>query len=266
MAQASRLPALAHVYRCVADAAWRSVDFVSDLHLSAATPRTFERWQRYLQETPADAVFILGDLFEVWVGDDARLPGSFAQRAADVLHDAAARRPLHFMAGNRDFLVGAGLLRDCGIVALPDPTLLDAWGQRVLLTHGDALCLDDTDYQAFRALVRQPAWREAFLARPLAERESLARAMRDASQAAQRRKPVPDGTDIDAAAAVTWLHACGARTMVHGHTHRPGSDVLAPGHVRWVLADWDCDGEAPRAQALRLTRDGLTRIDLLSAR
>jgi UDP-2,3-diacylglucosamine hydrolase len=266
MADAARLPALANVYECTADASWRTVDFISDLHLSAATPRTFERWQRYLRETPADAVFILGDLFEVWIGDDARLPASFAQRAAEVLHDAAAQRPLHFMAGNRDFLVGAALLRDCGVVALADPTLLDAWGQRVLLTHGDALCLADTDYQAFRALVRQPSWREAFLARPLAERETLARTMRDASQAAQRARPVPEWADVDVAAAVAWMHAAGSRTLVHGHTHRPGSDVLAPGYVRWVLSDWDCDAAPARAQALRLTRDGLARVDLLNAR
>jgi UDP-2,3-diacylglucosamine hydrolase len=266
MAQAPRLPALTNVYECVAEAGWRAVDFISDLHLSQDTPRTFERWQRYLRETPADAVFILGDLFEAWIGDDARVPDSFAQRAADVLHAAAAQRPLHFMAGNRDFLVGASLLRDCGMTALPDPTLLDAWGQRVLLTHGDALCLADTEYQAFRARVRQPAWRDAVLARPLAERESLARTMRDASEAARRNKPVPDGVDVDAAAAVAWMHAAGARTLIHGHTHRPGSDVLAPGHVRWVMSDWDCDAEPHRAQALRLTRDGLARIDLLRAR
>jgi UDP-2,3-diacylglucosamine hydrolase len=266
MAPASRLPALANVYQCQANSAWRSVDFISDLHLSAKTPRSFERWQRYLRETPADAVFILGDLFEVWIGDDARLPGSFAQCAADVLHDAAARRPLHFMVGNRDFLVGASLLRDCGVAALADPTLLDAWGQRVLLTHGDALCIEDTDYQSFRALVRQASWREAFLARPLAEREALARTMRDASEAAKRRKPVPDWADVDAAAAVAWMHASGARSLIHGHTHRPGSDVLAPGHVRWVLSDWDCDAEPQRAQALRLTRDGFERIDLSNAR
>jgi UDP-2,3-diacylglucosamine hydrolase len=264
--QASRLPALSNVYESTAEAGWRAIDFISDLHLSEATPRTFERWQRYLIETPADAVFILGDLLEVWIGDDSRVPGSFAQRAADVLHDAAAQRPLHFMVGNRDFLVGAGMLRDCGVTALSDPTVLDAWGQRVLLTHGDALCLDDTDYQAFRALVRQPSWRDAVLARPLAEREALARKMRDASQAAKRGKPVPDWADVDAAPAVAWMHAAGARTMIHGHTHRPGSDVLAPGHVRWVLSDWDCDAEPHRAQALRLTRDGLARVDLLHAR
>jgi UDP-2,3-diacylglucosamine hydrolase len=261
----SRLPALSNVFECPVEPEWRAIDFISDLHLSPSTPRTFDAWARHLRESPADAMFILGDLFEVWIGDDARTPGSFAQRAADVLLDAAARRPMHFMVGNRDFLVGAAMLRECGVVALPDPTLLDAWGQRLLLTHGDALCLDDTEYQAFRAQVRGASWRRDFLARPLAEREQMARAMRDASERIKRSKPVPEWADVDAAAAVAWMHAAGSRTLIHGHTHRPGSDVLAPGYTRWVLSDWDCDAAPHRAEALRLTRDGLARIDLCPA-
>ncbi len=257
-----RLPALPPLYELPADARWRAVEFISDLHLSEATPRTFEVWSRYLRTTRADAVYILGDLFEVWVGDDARAPGSFAERAAEVLIDGASRRTMAFMAGNRDFLVGSALLRHCGVAALPDPTLLDAWGQRVLLTHGDALCLADTDYQAFRAQVRSDAWRQDFLAQPLGERERLARAMRDASRDAQRGKAPGLWADVDAAAAVAWMHAAGSHAMVHGHTHRPGSEVLAPGYTRHVLSDWDCEAQPPRAQALRLTRDGFSRLDL----
>ena len=253
-------PRLQQLYELQAEAGWRSIDFISDLHLSEHTPRTFDVWAGYLRATPADALFILGDLFEVWVGDDSRLPRSFAGRAAEVLRDAASRRSVAFMAGNRDFLVGASMLRDCGLMALPDPTVLDAWGQRVLLTHGDVLCLDDTDYLEFRAQVRTPAWREAFLARPLAERQRLARTMRDASAAAQRAKTPAQWADVDTAAAVAWMHAAGSRDMVHGHTHRPGSEVLAPGYTRHVLSDWDCDAEPQRAQVLRLTRDGFSRI------
>jgi UDP-2,3-diacylglucosamine hydrolase len=265
VAQASRLPALPQIQECRAEPDWQTVDFISDLHLSDQTPRTLAAWALYLRDTPADAVFILGDLFEAWIGDDSRLPGSFAQRAAQVLHDAAARRPVSFMAGNRDFLVGAAMLRECGVAALSDPTVLDAWGQRVLLTHGDALCLADTEYQAFRSQVRSPAWRQGFLAKPLPERERLARAMRDASHAIQRARPAAEWADVDAAAALSWMHAADSRTLIHGHTHRPGSDVLAPGHMRWVLSDWDCDAPRYRAEALRLTRDGLVRIDLLAA-
>jgi UDP-2,3-diacylglucosamine hydrolase len=265
VAAASHLPALANVFQCHAETAWHAIDFISDLHLSEATPLTFEAWSRYLRQSPADAVFILGDLFEVWIGDDARLPGTFSQRTSDVLAEAASRRPVHFMAGNRDFLVGAQMLRDCGVVALPDPTVVDAWGERVLLTHGDALCLGDTEYQAFRAQVRTPQWRRSFLDLPLAERERLARTMRDASQALQRSRGAAQWADVDAAAAVAWMHAAGCRTLVHGHTHRPANEVLGPGYTRWVLSDWDADAAPHRAQALRLTRDGFARIDLAAA-
>jgi UDP-2,3-diacylglucosamine hydrolase len=260
---------LANVYEYVAEPEWQRVEFISDLHLSDATPATFEVWANYLRTTRADAIFILGDLFEVWIGDDARTLGSFAQRAADVLQEAASLRPMSFMVGNRDFLVGAAMLRDCGVVALPDPTVLDAWGQRVLLTHGDELCLSDTDYQRFRREVRSDAWRMGFLAKPLAEREHLARNMRDASEAAKRarfgNKPVAEWADVDPAGAVSWMHAAGCRTLIHGHTHRPGSEVLAPAHTRHVLSDWDVDVAPHRAEVLRLTRDGIVRVDLLAA-
>lgn len=258
-------PPLRKVYQLAAEPQWRELEFISDLHLSELQPRTFEAWSSYLRTTRADAVFILGDLFEVWIGDDAREAGNFAQRAADVLADAASRRHVAFMAGNRDFLVGSSMLRDCGVAALADPTVLDAWGHRVLLTHGDELCLDDESYQAFRVQVRGDAWRKAFLAKPLAERERIARGMRDASEASKRAKPVEAWADVDAAAAVAWMHAAGSRDMVHGHTHRPGSEVLAPGYIRHVLSDWDCDAAPMRAQVLRLTRDGFSRIDVARA-
>jgi UDP-2,3-diacylglucosamine hydrolase len=263
------LRALANVYEYRADADWRRIEFISDLHLSDTTPRTFELWAHYMRTTQADAVFVLGDLFEAWIGDDARLPGNLAQRAADVLQDATARRPVSFMAGNRDFLVGGEMLRDCGVVALSDPTVLDAWGHRVLLTHGDELCLADAAYQAFRTKVRSPTWRQAFLARPLSEREQIARSMRDASEAANRARfggqPMTDWVDVDTAAAVSWMHAAGSRTLIHGHTHHPGSDALAPGYMRHVLSDWDCDARPNRAEVLRLTRDGIERVGLLAA-
>ena len=127
-----------------APAAWRAIDFLSDLHLSDTTPRTFDALATHLRCTEADAVFILGDLFEVWVGDDARHAGFEAECAA-MLAEASSHRFIAFMAGNRDFLVGDALLMDCGIARLQDPTLLSAWGRQLLLTHGDALCLSDTE-------------------------------------------------------------------------------------------------------------------------
>lgn len=251
---AAALPAY---FEFAAPQGWKAIDFISDLHLCEALPRTFRAWSAHLRQTPADAVFILGDLFEAWVGDDSRtLP--FERRCLDVLADAASHRTLAFMVGNRDFLLGAAMLRASGMMGLPDPTLLDAWGQRVLLSHGDALCLDDGPYQAFRAEVRSAPWQQAFLARPLAERQRLAAEMRRASSS-RHRFDGNSAVDVDAAAAVGWLHALGAAEMVHGHTHRPGSNALAPGFKRHVLSDWDLD-TADRAEVLRLTRDGFERI------
>ncbi|MEO5735447.1 MAG: UDP-2,3-diacylglucosamine diphosphatase [Rubrivivax sp.] len=253
MATATDLPAF---YEWRTEPDWRAVEFISDLHLSDALPRTFDAFAAHLRHSNADAILILGDLFEAWVGDDMRgLP--FERRCVEVLGDAASRRCMAFMHGNRDFLVGSAMLRDCGLRAVPDPTVLDAWGQRILLTHGDALCLDDLPYQRFRSEVRADAWQAAFMARPLSERLQIAAGMRQQSAAHQQLDGNPD-IDVDAAEAVRWMHAMGAAEMVHGHTHRPGSNLLAPGHKRHVLSDWDLD-YGSRAQVLRLTRAGFER-------
>ncbi len=239
---------------------WRAIDFVSDLHLAENMPRTFAAWQQHLLGTPADAVFILGDLFELWIGDDARtLP--FARRCVDVLAEASARRAVAIMVGNRDFLLGTAMRRDCGAIGLPDPTVLSAWGHRLLLTHGDALCLADAPYMAFRRQVRSESWQRDFLAKPLTERMQIAAEIRRASTT-RRQFDGDAAADIDVAEAVRWLHAQGAAEMVHGHTHRPGSATLAPGFRRHVLSDWDLDHDpaAPRSEVLRLTRAGLARV------
>lgn len=233
---------------------WGSVDLISDLHLQPQERATFEAWRRYLQATPADAVFILGDLFEAWVGDDAALQPGFEAECAQVLQEAAARRPIFFLHGNRDFLIGEGLARQCGLTLMADPCVLDFAGQRWLLTHGDALCLDDTEYLRFRAQVRSPQWRADFLGRPLAERQAVARQLREASQA---RAPMAAGyADVDTAAAREALVRADARVMVHGHTHRPGEHDLGDGLRRIVLSDWDAAARPPRLQALRLHADG----------
>ncbi len=236
---------------------WRQIDFISDLHLGVQTPRTVQALETHLAHTPADGVFVLGDLFEVWVGDDAR-QRPFERRCVELLAQASTRRQVVFMHGNRDFLVGAALLKASGMAGLPDPTVLDAWGQRVLLTHGDALCLDDKPYQAFRAQVRSAGWQHDFLARPLAQRLRIAAEIRQASQT-RRQFDGDAGADLDTAESVRWLHALGCREMVHGHTHRPGSHLLAPGFKRHVLSDWDLD-TADRAEVLRLSRDGFERV------
>lgn len=243
-----------------ADPAWRCIDLLSDVHLHADMPRTFDAWRAHLLGTPADAVLMLGDLFEVWIGDDAAGSG-FASDCVAVLREAARQRALFFLPGNRDFLVGDALLAATGMQALADPTLLSAFGQRWLLSHGDALCLDDADYQRFRAQVRSAAWQQGFLAQPLAERERQARQMREASMAHQADLGPTGWSDVDADAAARWLAAAGSRTLIHGHTHRPGTHALPGGGVRHVLGDWDFDHGTPRARILRLTAAGLQPLD-----
>jgi UDP-2,3-diacylglucosamine hydrolase len=244
-----------------AGAHWGCVDLLSDLHLHPDDPDTFAVWRRHLQSTTADAVFLLGDVFEAWVGDDAIDTPGFAADCARVLRDASARRPLFFLHGNRDFLVGDALARACGFTLMADPTVLALGAQRWLLTHGDALCLSDTDYLAFRAQVRTPEWQSAFLRRPLPEREALARQMREASEVHHRTAGYV--SDVDTAMACEWLDSAGAPVMIHGHTHRPGQHDLGQGRLRIVLSDWDAQATPPRLQVLRLTASGETeRLDL----
>lgn len=237
-----------------APATWRRVDFISDLHLQSSEPATFEVWQDYMQTTRADAVFILGDLFEVWVGDDALTPdpsACFEARCAQVLHAASQRLALFFLHGNRDFLLGSAFAQACGMTLLDDPTPLAFAGQRWLLSHGDALCLDDTDYQPFRAQVRSTPWQQAFLAKPLVERQAIARALR--TQSETRKLSGMPYADVDNAAACNWLDAAQADTLIHGHTHHPADHALQQGRRRLVLSDWDAAATPPRAEVLRLS-------------
>ena len=246
-------------HELTADEDWAAIDFISDIHLAADMPRTFEAWSAYLLGTSAEAVFILGDLFDVWVGDDSRLEG-FEAQCAGVLEQAARQRRVGFMAGNRDFLLGEAMLAGCGLIALPDPTLLQAFGQRVLLTHGDALCLADTEYQRFRAMVRNPQWQAMALALPLAERRRHAAQMRHVSEQRNAEGLLPaDAADIDFDTAISWLRNADAQLLVHGHTHRPGSDTWPGGLVRHVLTDWDLDAAA-RSEVLRLSAAGWRRM------
>jgi UDP-2,3-diacylglucosamine hydrolase len=240
---------------------WQSIEFVSDLHLSESTPATWQAFRHHLLHTDAHAVLLLGDIFEVWIGDDSAQSG-FDLQCAQLLQAAARRLTCGFMVGNRDFLVGPGFLEACGLMPLPDPTVLSAFGSRVLLTHGDALCLGDADYQRFRAQVRSTSWREQFLAQPIEQRRLQARRMRDASEQRKRSVTAPGYADVDDGAAEAWLQAAGTRLMVHGHTHRPASGPIGQHGTRHVLSDWDLDDPAqPRAQVLRLTPAGFQRLD-----
>ncbi len=262
---------------------WQAVDFISDLHLQASDLATFACFERYLrrpQHQRADALFILGDLFEVWVGDDSLNPqpattdGEFWQRCANVLREYSHHTPIYFMHGNRDFLLGPSAAAACGMQPLPDPTVLDFLDERVVLSHGDAMCLDDTDYQRFRTVVRSPAWQADFLGKPLTERQAVARDMRRQSEARKRAggKDPSLWADVHASAAHAMLQAAQSNHLIHGHTHRPSEHDLGPATQvdgsttrlhRTVLSDWEATGSAPRAEVLRLDATGLNRVSVL---
>ena len=215
--------------------------FVSDLHLDEERPDTTAHFERFLREIApgADAVYILGDLFEYWVGDDG-LALAFNARIGSDLARLAKSLPVRFLHGNRDFLISGGFSRETGVELLEDPTVVDVYGERVLLMHGDTLCTDDKPYQAFRAQVRNPAWQQAALARPLAERLAMAQKLRSDSESAKDGKTAAI-MDVSAATVEKAFADSGCRVMIHGHTHRPARHVhVVDGRecVRWVLGDW----------------------------
>ncbi len=247
--------------------AWQTIDFISDLHLQVSEPATAKAWFDYMasaDNNSADAIFILGDWFEVWVGDDDEDP--FAALCAAVMRQRSkgvkGSKPceLFIMHGNRDFLMGTDLADRCGATLLSDPTQLDFNGTSYLLTHGDALCTDDTSYMRFRELVRAPEWQAEFLAKPLVERKTIARQIRAQSQA--QHGLATSYADVNEAIALDWLNTHGCDVMIHGHTHKPASHKLGDGE-RHVLSDWDAKAEPKRLEVLRLTFGGLSRLHLV---
>jgi len=236
------------------------IHFIADLHLAPGTPGALAIFERFLagEAQQGSALYILGDLFEVWVGDDDRHAG---QRVIDALHAlTAAGVTVGLMPGNRDFLLGVRFAAASGVERLTDPHRLDLPEGRILLSHGDALCTADTDYQAFRTQTRDPAWQAAFLALPLAERYTIADRLRADSE---RAKPVKSLAlmDVDEAAVCVLLRAQQAKRLIHGHTHRPGRHVLdvdGQSADRWVLGAWSEE----QGDALRLQDGVLTRLTL----
>jgi len=244
---------------------WRSIDFISDLHLQESEPATFEVWQRYMLNSAAHAVFILGDLFEVWVGDDAVQSSIFLQKCAQVLKLTAASRHVAFMRGNRDFLVGPDFLQACNVQNLNDPTVLSFGTQRWLLSHGDEACLADTEYQAFRQKVRTPEWQQDFLAQPLAVRLDVARGLRMQSEST-KKNALKVQADVDETWALGQLREARCNCLLHGHTHKPADhDLGTPSEFqRRVLSDWDAKADTPRAEVLRWHSTGqVERIALM---
>ncbi|MCB1909075.1 MAG: UDP-2,3-diacylglucosamine diphosphatase [Rhodocyclaceae bacterium] len=215
--------------------------FISDLHLCESQPRRTQAFVAFLDGEARDCgqLFILGDLFEYWIGDDDDRP--LAAAVAAALARLRGRGVVNwFMAGNRDFLLGQHFAGRAGLSLLADPCLLHCGSDRLLLMHGDSLCVDDLPYQAVRAQLRDPAWQRGFLAQPLPERRRLAEQAREQSRQATAGKAE---AIMDAAptAIESAIAAAGCSVLIHGHTHRPArhSHVVA-GHevTRWVLADW----------------------------
>lgn len=258
---------------------WSVIDFISDLHLNLAEPATLQAWQHYMLSTRAQAVFILGDLFDVWIGDDSLrgLPdesptqASLEQQCARTLQAASRRLTLFVMHGNRDFLIGDEFVKTCGATLVADPTLLVFAGERYLLSHGDALCLDDTDYMQFRAMVRSKAWQHDFLGQSLAQRQVIGKRLR--AQSEERKRLTSHYIDLRADAVNAWLQANQCQTLIHGHTHRPAEHDLGDGRRRVVLSDWDARATPARTEVLRLRRNpapaptpvSLRRIDAAHA-
>ena len=219
--------------------------FISDLHLDPGRPRVTEAFARFLRRhNDCDALYVLGDLFEAWIGDDDDAP--LATRVRDLLKEFTAAGPdLYLMRGNRDFLLGERFCRDVGASLLAEPTVIEVGGQPTLLMHGDSLCIDDTDYQAFRQSVRDPAWQADVLARSLAERRNLASELREMSGELKSNKP-EDIMDATPSEVVRVMAEQGVRQMIHGHTHRPAEHHVSAG-TRWVLGDWGHTGWAAEA-------------------
>jgi UDP-2,3-diacylglucosamine hydrolase len=236
--------------------------FISDLHLDPRRPAIVDLFLRFLTQeaSHAESLYILGDLFETWVGDDDDSP--LGQQVAVSLKRLDEKRvPVYLMVGNRDFLLSYRFAAASRATLLKDPWLVDLYGKPTLLMHGDTLCTDDVAYQQFRTQVRSPEWQTHMLARPLAERKAIAQQLRDSSQQAMQDKPAAI-MDVNPQAVMDTLEAYGVRRLIHGHTHRPAIHQWIMGGEpaqRIVLGDWYnqgsvlyCDASGCRLESLSL--------------
>lgn len=233
--------------------------FISDLHLDPERPHITTLFGRFLHEEArrADALYILGDLFEAWVGDDdPSETGDFVARSVHAVVEAGT--PVYFIHGNRDFLLGRGFATRAGMSLLAEPSVVMLYGRPALLSHGDTLCTGDVAYQQFRARTHDPEWQAAFLAQPLEARLAFARQAREASRAHQAglagQGTMETITDVAPDAVAATFAAYGVDLMIHGHTHRPAVhelEVGGRGRRRIVLGDWYEQGSV-----LRVDRGG----------
>ena len=230
----------------MSDPALKRTLFIADLHLAEERPQASGRFFHFLDSVAAgaDALYILGDLFEYWVGDDDVDAPIARQTAQKMKALTSSGMPVYFMHGNRDFLLAQRYADSCGMTLLNDPVVIDLYGVPTLLTHGDTLCTDDRSYQRFRKLVRQPLVQRMLRSLPLGLRHAMARSARSGSERAKSGKPY-EIMDVNADAVVQSFRQSGALRMVHGHTHRPARHSLTidgKAGERWVLPDWYGEG------------------------
>ncbi len=223
--------------------------FISDLHLEVNQPEIGEQFLNFLngEARGAEALYILGDLFEVWLGDDD--PNPYYATMKTALRDLADTGvPMYFMHGNRDFMIGKDFATETGVEILDDPTIADLYGESVLLCHGDSLCTDDVEYQQVRAMTRNPDWQAMMLAKSIEERIAFAMQAREDSKA--RGESVSDEImDVNQDAVIALLREHGVTTLLHGHTHRPAIHDVDLGDrsaKRIVLGDWYEQGSIVR--------------------
>ena len=225
--------------------------FISDLHLDDRRPETTALLLRFLQEEAAnaDALYILGDLFEFWLGDD--VPSQCSIAVATALSSLANKGiPCYFMHGNRDFLLQEDYAKLSGLTLLPEEYVADIYAEQVLLMHGDTLCTDDIPYQKIRMLVRSPDWQQDILAKTPQERLQIALEARDAS-AEHKDDAEMDIMDVNPGEVIAAFERHGVHRMIHGHTHRPAThdlEVNGQAAQRIVLGDWYTQGSFLRVQ------------------
>ena len=236
--------------------------FVSDLHLWHTRPAVTALFIDFIKNSAckAEALYILGDLFEYWAGDDDKEDAHHRSIIDALSACATSGTHIYFMHGNRDFLISTDFAEAANLTLLDDPTLVDLYGRRTLLSHGDELCTDDTEYQAFRLQVRDPAWQARFLAQPLAARKAQIEAIRMRSEQEKSQKS-ESIMDVNAIAVEQLLRNFDyPPLLIHGHTHRPAvHEHHVDGHIsqRWVLGDWYDQGSC-----LRVDAAGCTNIPL----
>lgn len=235
--------------------------FISDLHLCGARPAITGLFLDFLRRRArkSDALYILGDLFEYWIGDEAVEQREFRSIIRGLHELTACGTPVFVMHGNRDFLMGDGFEKATGSHLLKDPARIDLYGTPTLLMHGDSLCTDDTEYMTFRAKVRNPAWQQEFLGKSVAERDRIVRDFREISKNSTAAKK-PEIMDVNQKAVESVMREQGVQRMIHGHTHRPKEHVF---HLdgrparRMVLGDWYEQGSVLNVDARGWLLEGL---------